>query len=367
MVQPQQAAGVDWLHPLSKGLLTLGTVAGDTPIDVLNSVSLKPSGGTCSIATRSRGLATAVGSGINDVWTATLPAKPTSGITAHSTFCLAYSDGSTSVRKRAMRLGSSVSGTVMALDFHDGVNNFVGASYQVTGATFPGLGSTSNPQPGVVYSVGFSRSGTTQTMVLNGTQEAGASTTSSNGLIADVNQLAISNNSAGALPFVGGVFIWAAWSRALSVAELRTLHQNPWQLFAPAPARLWAATIPAVTITRPGSDITVSGWTATPGGSLFDAINEAGTPDDADYITSPDLSTPATFGLTAPIPAGTYTVRLRAQRNVSTGQARVALLDSGGTQVGVTAWQALTTTLTTWSLSVTTTGTAAQARIEVQA
>lgn len=126
------------------------------------------------------------------------------------------------------------------------------------------------------------------------------------------------------------------------------------------------AAFATVTITRPGSDIAVSGWTATPGGSLFDTINESAA-EDADYITSPDLSTPATFGLTAPVPAGSYTVRLRAQRTASTGQARVALLDAGGTQVGVTAWQALGTTWATHSLAVTTTGTAEQARIEVQA
>jgi len=63
---------------------------------------------------------------------------------------------------------------------------------------------------------------------------------------------------------------------------------------------------------------------------------------------------------------GTYNVRTRARRTGTSGQIRALLLDSGGTTVGTGSWQSLTGSFTTYTLSVTTTGTAARVRLEVQ-
>lgn len=116
---------------------------------------------------------------------------------------------------------------------------------------------------------------------------------------------------------------------------------------------------------RPSSDIVTGGWVASPGGTLASCVDEASA-DDNDHITSPDTSTAAVLGMSPAMPAGNQTIRLRAARTGATGQVRVRLLDAANTDVGGTAWQALTTTPTTYTLAATITATADRYRIEVQ-
>jgi len=123
-----------------------------------------------------------------------------------------------------------------------------------------------------------------------------------------------------------------------------------------------------VTITRPNSDIAVSGWTSSNGAPLYDDIDEE-TPSDTDFITSPELtSTPvgATFGLTNSLSAGSYNISVRGRRTDTVGQMRVVLRDSGGVQVGATNWQTLTKTYTTYYFPITITGTATQSSVEAR-
>lgn len=129
----------------------------------------------------------------------------------------------------------------------------------------------------------------------------------------------------------------------------------------------WAATasIPFVATTaRPGSDISTTGWTATPGPSYFGMIDEPSA-DDADYITSPDLSTPITMGLNTAWAAGTYTIRIRAKG--ASGQIRVVMLSQAGASVGASSYQAVDAAFATYELPVTTTGVATAFRYELAA
>lgn len=202
----------------------------------------------------------------------------------------------------------------------------------------------------------------------------------------------------------------ALWDRALSDQEIASLSTNPWQLFLPSQRLGWyfsTATVGAQTLTptrfdntqafynaavsytlssslfsnsqsfyspavsqsattyRPSSDVSANGWTATPGGSLASCIDEI-TLDRSDFITSPNLTNPATLTWTTSFAAGSYDVTIDADRTGATGQVRIVCLDSGGTSVGATSWQTLTGTATTYTLPVTTTGTSTQFRIEVQ-
>lgn len=213
--------------------------------------------------------------------------------------------------------------------------------------------------------------------------------------------------------FDGLIGCFFIWDRILSDDEIAQVSRNPWQLFAPE-RRLWvphvdagapsqtltaarydngnefyASTINIGTVTlssllfsnnnifyaaslsqsaaiyRPTSDIAVTGWTATPGGSIFDTINEV-VASDVDYATSPDVSTPATFGTSAGS-AGNFDIRIRAAKTATTGQLRVRLLNNLGVDVGGTAWQSLTTTPTTYTLSATASAAFEQIKIELQA
>lgn len=164
-------------------------------------------------------------------------------------------------------------------------------------------------------------------------------------------------------PHAGRFFVGAVWNRALTPAEIVSLSANPWQLFAPQSQVINTAA--AVSVYRPGSDVTVNGWTSTPSGTLASCIDDP-TLDRADFITSPDLSSPATLAWATPLPAGTWALSVDCDRTGSTGQLRIVCLDGGGTSVGATAWQTLTGTATTYTLSVTTSATAPNFRIEVQ-
>lgn len=158
------------------------------------------------------------------------------------------------------------------------------------------------------------------------------------------------------------------WNRDLSDAELATLTQNPWQLFSPATSVKQSIFI---VIFRPSSDVTVTGWTGSPDNvNLYANIDEPSA-SDTDYVLSPSVSSspgPAIFGLSpSSLAAGNYTVNLRARRTGAAGQVRALLVDGSGTTVGTSSWQTLTTTYTTYNLEITTTGTAARLRFEVQA
>lgn len=123
----------------------------------------------------------------------------------------------------------------------------------------------------------------------------------------------------------------------------------------------------SATIFHPGSDITVAGWTPSTGTDLFACIDEPTTYNDADYITSPDLTTSTTMGWDNPVPAGTWEMKLRGEFFTGTsGQVRIVLLDAGSSSVGTSSWQALSGGFAMYTLSITTTGVSTQFRFEVQ-
>lgn len=120
--------------------------------------------------------------------------------------------------------------------------------------------------------------------------------------------------------------------------------------------------------TRPASDVTVFGWVPTPAGVCATTLDEATTPDDADYVTSPDLraaADPLRMALAGAVLPGNVSVAIRASVNSGTGHLTLRFFDASGNDVGATASQPLDATPTTFSLPVTLTGIATQMQIEV--
>jgi len=127
-------------------------------------------------------------------------------------------------------------------------------------------------------------------------------------------------------------------------------------------------TVNAVTSTsRPGADVTVTGWTASTGVDLFAMIDET-VAADADFITSPTLTgttAPATFALAYPLAAGDWVLGVRARVLTGTATLRLYLINAAGTVVGTSAAQALTNVFATYTLAVTASAVANRARVEV--
>lgn len=118
---------------------------------------------------------------------------------------------------------------------------------------------------------------------------------------------------------------------------------------------------------RPVSDITTTGWTGSAGGPLALLLDED-TDDDADFVTSPALSstpTGLTMAMSKAYGAGTYTgVKAKLWCSTGTCVARIRFLDSGGAVVGTTADITVTTTPTLFTVSATLTGTAVRWTLE---
>jgi hypothetical protein len=121
-------------------------------------------------------------------------------------------------------------------------------------------------------------------------------------------------------------------------------------------------------IYRPTSDITDTGWTNSSGTDSFALIDETAY-SDTDYITSPELGTGSgiIMGLGNTLAAGTYKIRVRAKYTVTSGQVKVYLLNDSNVSQGDSGWQALSASETTYTLPVTTTGSATRVKIDVQA
>lgn len=122
-------------------------------------------------------------------------------------------------------------------------------------------------------------------------------------------------------------------------------------------------------VTRPNSDVTTTGWTATPGPDLFDMIDEV-TASDTDFITSPDLTSGASttiHGLSQSLAVGTYTVRFRSEKATApTRSVRIHLMDGTSAIVGSSGWQAVTASYALYEVSITTSALATRVGIEAQ-
>lgn len=129
-------------------------------------------------------------------------------------------------------------------------------------------------------------------------------------------------------------------------------------------AAVYAAPSGAGPTNGPTSDISAPGWTAVPSGSLYSTLDES-SPDDADYITTVIAgASPAVMGI-GPLPAGTYTLRVRAGTDMGSGVLRVRLQATDGAVLATSADQAITTAPTTFTLTMTITATATRVALEV--
>lgn len=117
----------------------------------------------------------------------------------------------------------------------------------------------------------------------------------------------------------------------------------------------------------PASDITTAGWTATPSGSFFNTLNEV-TENDSNYITSPATPTSnnITMGLSATLPAGSWTMNLAGYYTGTSGQVRAHLQNGSAVDQGVSSWVTLSGSVTAYQVLITTTGPSTQIMLEVQ-
>jgi hypothetical protein len=144
----------------------------------------------------------------------------------------------------------------------------------------------------------------------------------------------------------------AVWNRALSSMEVRSLSNNPWQIFKAKNAVEWRSdtlfSLP--TLGRPASDSSAGQWSPSTGTTLSTMLNET-VANDADFIVVAALSSCEVL-LTETSYPGTaeQTISYRASSSNGNGLT-VTLKQSGST---IASWShALSSTVTLYTQTLT--------------
>lgn len=118
---------------------------------------------------------------------------------------------------------------------------------------------------------------------------------------------------------------------------------------------------------RSAAEVSASGWTYTGAASFAAAVNEDAA-SDAEYAQSPSLSATPTVRIDAldrPVPAGTYLTKVRTNLLSGTGFVRISFLDNSNTVLGQSSAVAINSTVTTYDVVTSTSGTATRRQIEL--
>ena len=135
--------------------------------------------------------------------------------------------------------------------------------------------------------------------------------------------------------FLGTYLIAAAWNRALSASEMRSLHENPWQVFE-APLRIIPVQAASATpqYLAPVSDVAAGSWLPSTGTDLYAMLDESSY-SDTDYIYATSATT------------ATMAIASGGDPAVSTGHTLRYRLLSGSGKIAVTLKQS-STTIASW-------------------
>lgn len=227
--QPQQPVGVDWSNPITRGLVALIDIAGAGTQIALPGIETYRRGGG-SFLPRTAGVAftgpgtTPQGLGIRRVRAAT--SNFSALIPAGSPFTLAIGVVPFATGAREFIFSDFVSG---------GSSQSIGIE-QTTGNVFRfqngGQVDTGTVVAGAFTNLAFVRSGDL-TPFVNG--RAGSSVALGTPGTGQELVLGAPGAFTGGLNFRGGIYYCYIWNRALTLAEIRLLNTNPWQLFSSDP------------------------------------------------------------------------------------------------------------------------------------
>lgn len=144
------------------------------------------------------------------------------------------------------------------------------------------------------------------------------------------------------------------FSRELLAPEVKSLSDNPWQIFASDSKALWSpaaeASVTLPTLVQPNSTTTPGAWTATGAATLHGAINEV-TPSDAEYISVNSASTTELLLAEAAYP-GTSNQTLAYRASSVYGSSLTVTLKQGATTI-MSRTHALTITDTLYTQTLT--------------
>lgn len=361
--QPQGPVGIDWGNPITRGLLSA--------LLPNNLATKTKSGGSVPLRVAQQGIVALGGS-------SALAYDTTASIGSTATiFMLGNMVGQSGSAANLAGIGTTSGGSqlfifqgaqIAGATGARGVLRLVNAGgiTSVESASLGGSGTTSAIEAWCCVYDGT----TALKLYRNGVDDTGGNANvGASGAATSLNAPCINgkfNSAVAYAPSGSQQALVLAFNRALTVADIKSLSANPWQIFTPQFRQIW---VPAsVSIYRPSSDVLTTGWTGTPDNTdLYKNIDEV-TASDTDYITSPTITggESTIMGLSGSLVAGTWDVRYRANFTGTSADVRITLLDGSNVSQGVSSWQTVTSSYADYTAQITTTGTATRVMIEVQ-
>lgn len=240
--QPQEAVGIDWTNPLTKGLIFLAVPGGPDLVSGTHPLPI----GSSDVKTGPDGLVLDSPSTTTGGWYWPLPAShPLYSVTTevslflraritttsayNAQLCVPYRSGSWTPPYTSLDMCANDGGRKGRLAFATG-----GSIHEAAASKSTFL------DPGGVKSYAVTKAGTAVLWYLDGQQDDSGTASSGGSIDWNTKQpLCLFNhsNSSTGEGMIASASIVVAHNRPLSAAEEAALHANPWQLFEPI--RVW--------------------------------------------------------------------------------------------------------------------------------
>lgn len=219
--QPQEALGIDWSNPITRGLIDWGTPVEPNGIAGVNSPT---------VVARRNGIAHK-GNGSSSYFSKSVPPLPI----AYEVTMLALVHGASGAAdSRIYAIGSSASATpFVSLQASASVAANAGFFSRLVGGTAinPSVVGFEDAAPHLLIGTAWA---TGNELWVDGIS-VGSNNNTTDATAATLDRIAVGallRTSAGSYN-ASGVLLRAAWNRRLSSAEIAGISANPWQLFEP--------------------------------------------------------------------------------------------------------------------------------------
>ena len=226
--QPQQAVGIDWSNPITRGLV-IAENHSNPRFAAFNSPTQKvgPSyRGTGGVATRFVSASSQY-----------LQQSNTSLTNYPLTFLSVFQRATRPFDGVLMGIGAGTNRHILYAN-QDNIACFSGAGGTSAQAASTGFDLGSFGAGDVRCAVGVISAANSRSVYLDGTLVGTDATIVSTGASNTAVIGCYWNNDAPSMYFNGDIYLSLAWNRALTDTEIKSLSQNPWQIFKPLPRRI---------------------------------------------------------------------------------------------------------------------------------
>lgn len=248
--QPQIVAQIDWSNPITRGLLRFvgdtsqGEAITRSPVTKNGTVTYNKDSGYKFAASSSVSLLDAPA----DNWTV---------------FCLAYTYSAGEEVNLVNRMGPATSSYAQnyVINFVSGVTPRVGHK-NLSGGTYSYVQSSITPPTNSLCAAAGTFNGSTINVYTNGVNGGSVAATSPLQVATGyITQIGAGDGADKVRTYKGrGIQVAAIWNRALTPVEIKSISDNPWQIFKSNPQTMVAT---KGIVSRPNSDLTVTNNTIT--------------------------------------------------------------------------------------------------------